>query len=168
GEHVSLVGPNGTGKTTLIETLAGGRELAAGRLSVGHNVRIGYLSQHDAELGAGGPAEQSVLDATQRATGLTPGKARALLGRFLFSGEEAEKPLEVLSGGERRRLSLAILIGSPAPPTVPMLDAGGTRTVAFEEATLRSYVGGWPEYVRVREERAARAPAKPKRMPAPK
>ena len=87
-------GPNGTGKTTLIETLAGRRELAAGRLSTGHNVQIGYLSQHADELGAGGHPGQSVLDAAQRATGLNPGRARALLGRFLFSGEEAEKPLE--------------------------------------------------------------------------
>ena len=55
-----------------------------------------------------------MLEAAQRATGLTPGKARALLGRFLFSGEEAEKPLAGLSGGERRRLSLAILVHSGA------------------------------------------------------
>src|SRR3712207_8308176 len=49
----------------------------------------------------------TVLEAAQRATGLTPNKARALLGQFLFSGEEAEKPVDGLSGGERRRLSLA-------------------------------------------------------------
>ncbi len=114
GEHVSLVGPNGSGKTTLIETLAGQRPLAAGRLSSGHNVKVGYLSQHADELGAGGPPSQSVLDAAQRATGLTPNKARALLGGFLFSGEEAEKPLAGLSGGERRRLSLAVLVHSGA------------------------------------------------------
>ena len=53
-----------------------------------------------------------MLEAAQHATGLTPGKARALLGRFLFSGEEAEKPLDGLSGGERRRLSLAIMIAA--------------------------------------------------------
>ena len=55
-----------------------------------------------------------MLEAAQRATGLTPNKARALLGRFLFSGEDAEKPVAVLSGGERRRLSLAILVAARA------------------------------------------------------
>jgi ATP-binding cassette subfamily F protein 3 len=189
GEHVSLVGPNGSGKTTLIETLAGQRPLAAGRLSSGHNVQVGYLSQHADELGAGGPPNQSVLDAAQRATGLTPNKARALLGQFLFSGEEAEKPLAGLSGGERRRLSLAVLVHSGANVLIldeptnhldiesrealedalrafqgavilvshdrALLDAVGTRTIAVEARTLRSYEGGWPEYVRVREERKA-------------
>ncbi|MEA2439153.1 MAG: ATP-binding cassette, subfamily er 3 [Thermoleophilaceae bacterium] len=110
GEHVSLVGPNGAGKTTLIDTLAGRRELEKGKLRRGHNAEIGYLSQHAEELGSTG----TVLEACQRATGLTPNKARALLGRFLFSGEEAEKPLAGLSGGERRRLSLAILVHSSA------------------------------------------------------
>jgi ATP-binding cassette subfamily F protein 3 len=195
GEHVSLVGPNGTGKTTLIETLAGRRALAAGKLSTGHNVQVGYLSQHADELGAGGAAEQSVLDAAQRATGLNPGKARALLGRFLFSGEDAEKPLSGLSGGERRRLSLAVLVASSANVLIvdeptnhldiesrealedalrsfpgaillvshdrALLDAVGTRTVAIEEGALRSYVGGWPEYVRIRDERRAAAGVKP-------
>ncbi|HEY2719674.1 MAG TPA: ABC-F family ATP-binding cassette domain-containing protein [Solirubrobacteraceae bacterium] len=189
GEHVSLVGPNGSGKTTLIETLAGRRELAGGKLSTGHNVKVGYLSQHAEELGAGGDPGQSVLDAAQSATGLTQGKARALLGRFLFSGEEAEKPLAGLSGGERRRLSLAILVHSGANVLIldeptnhldiesrealedalrgftgavllvshdrALLDAVGTRTVAVEEGALHSYIGGWPEYVRVREERAS-------------
>jgi ATP-binding cassette subfamily F protein 3 len=189
GEHVSLVGPNGTGKTTLIETLAGQRPLAAGKLRTGHNVQLGYLSQHADEIGAGGPPTQTVVEATQRATKLTPNKARALLGNFLFSGEEAEKPLEGLSGGERRRLSLAVLVASGANVLIldeptnhldlesrealedalrsfpgalllvshdrALLDAVGSRTVAVEYGTLRSYVGGWAEYMRVREERRA-------------
>ncbi|MGH2847557.1 MAG: ABC-F family ATP-binding cassette domain-containing protein [Thermoleophilaceae bacterium] len=122
GEHVSLVGPNGVGKTTLIDALAERRPLDGGRLRSGHNVKLGYLSQHGGELAAGGVTRSAgtprsggtVLEAAQRATGLTPNKARALLGRFLLSGDEAEKPMDGLSGGERRRLSLAVLVASNA------------------------------------------------------
>ena len=193
GEHVSLVGPNGAGKTTLIEALAGRRELDGGRLRTGHNVQLGYLSQHAEELGSSG----TVLEAAQRATGLTPNKARALLGRFLFSGAEAEKPMEGLSGGERRRLSLAILVSSGANVLIldeptnhldidarealedalsgfdgnvllvshdrALLDAVGTRTIAMEDGRLRSYQGGWAEYSRVREERRDEERARPGR-----
>ena len=184
GEHVSLVGPNGSGKTTLIRALAGEIELAGGKLRRGHNVKLGLLSQHAEELGSAG----TVLEACQRATGLKPNETRALLGQFLFSGEAAEKPLDGLSGGERRRLSLAVLVHSGANVLIldeptnhldlesrealeaalqafhgalllishdrALLDAVGSRTVAVEDRTLHSYVGGWPEYVRVREERA--------------
>ena len=194
GEHVSLVGPNGAGKTTLIEALAGRRELDGGRLRTGHNVKLGYLSQHAEELGSPG----SVLEATQRATGLTPNKARALLGRFLFSGEEAEKPIEGLSGGERRRASLAILVASDSNVLIldeptnhldidarealedalgafdgnvllvshdrALLDAVGTRTIAMEDGRLRSYQGGWAEYSRVRDERREEERARPGRQ----
>src|SRR2546421_699685 len=73
GEHVALVGPNGAGKTTLIETLAGRRELAAGKLRTGHNVKLGFLSQHADELHAG--TARTVLEAAQHVTGLTPAKA---------------------------------------------------------------------------------------------
>jgi ATP-binding cassette, subfamily F, member 3 len=197
GEHVSLVGPNGAGKTTLVEVLAKRRALQEGRLKTGHNVNIGYLTQHAGELGTRG----TVLEAAQRATGLTPNKARALLGRFLFSGEEAEKPMDGLSGGERRRLSLAVLVVSGANVLIldeptnhldldarealedalqafegavllvshdrALLDAVGSRTVAFEDRRLRSYDGGWAEYARVREERReAAAAAKQERRAA--
>ncbi|MDP2713105.1 MAG: ABC-F family ATP-binding cassette domain-containing protein [Solirubrobacteraceae bacterium] len=207
GEHVSLVGPNGAGKTTLIDTLAGVRPLAAGRLSTGHNVKIGHLSQHADELGRGpGGRARTVAEAAAVHTGLTPQKARALLGRFLFSGEDGQKPLDGLSGGERRRLSLAILVASGANVLIldeptnhldiesrealedallsfegalllvshdrALLEAVGTRTVAVMDGTLRSYEGGWQEYVRVREEkriaaRAAKGAAKEKRAPTP-
>ncbi|HEX2264896.1 MAG TPA: ABC-F family ATP-binding cassette domain-containing protein, partial [Solirubrobacterales bacterium] len=109
-EHVVLVGPNGAGKTTLIETLAGQREPAAGSVRTGHNVKIGYLPQH-AETAAG---SGSVLDAAKRETGLSENQARALLGGFLFSGADVEKQLSDISGGEQRRLSLAILVASGA------------------------------------------------------
>ena len=195
GEHVMLVGGNGTGKTTLIETLSGRRELAAGKLRTGHNVTIGYVSQHAEEFTGDG----TVLDAIQRATGLTPGKARALLGHFLFSGDDAQKPVAGLSGGELRRLSLAVLVNSGANMLVldeptnhldiesrealedalrsfpgslllvshdrALLDAVGTRTLAIEDGELRTYEGSWAEYVEARDERLAAAEAA--RGPAP-
>jgi len=110
GEHVVLVGPNGAGKTTLIETLAGTLEPAAGTVRQGHGVKLGYLSQH-AETASG---SGTVLDAAQRETGLTGQKVRSLLGGFLFSGGDANKSLGDISGGEQRRLSLAILVASGA------------------------------------------------------
>jgi len=209
GEHVTLVGPNGAGKTTLIDTLAGVRPLTAGKLSTGHNVKIGHLSQHADELGKGvagdGFRANKVIEACAVHTGLAPNKARALLGRFLFSGEDAEKPLDGLSGGERRRLSLAVLVASGANVLIldeptnhldiesrealedallgfegtlllvshdrALLEAVGTRTVAMDEGSLRSYEGGWQEYVQVREERrlaarAAKGAGKAARRPA--
>jgi ATP-binding cassette subfamily F protein 3 len=139
GEHVALVGSNGSGKTTLIETLAGRRDLPAGKLLTGHNVELTYLSQHADWLGEQGTA----LDAAQRETGLTPGKARALLGRFLFSGDDALKPLAGLSGGERQRLSLAILVSSGANLLVldePTNHLDVESREALEDA-LRGYDG---------------------------
>ena len=201
GEHVSLVGPNGSGKTTLLDVLTGAREPAAGRVRRGHKVTVGLLSQHADELGEAG----TVLDAAQRATGLSGNRARALLGRFLFSGEDAEKPLAGLSGGERRRLALAVLVHSGANVLVldeptnhldldsrealedalqafagsvllvshdrALLDAVGSRTIAVEDGGLRSYSGGWAEYLRAREARreaASRPATAPERAERPK
>jgi ATP-binding cassette subfamily F protein 3 len=208
GEHVSLVGPNGTGKTTLIEALAGKRPLDGGKLRTGHNLKVGYLSQHDSELEGLGTA-RTVAEAAGKRTGLNPGQTRALLGRFLFSGEEAEKPLDGLSGGERKRLALAMLLSQGANVLIldeptnhldlesrealedalkgfegalllvthdrALLEAVGSRTVALEHQRLRTYLGGWVEYARIRDERralgedpmgplpaAAKAPAAPK------
>src|SRR6185437_8152453 len=110
GEHVGLVGPNGSGKTTLLETVLGHRE-ADGRIRLGHGVVPAYFSQHEVELDERG----SVLDCAQRATGLPRPQTQNLLGQFLFSGWEAhEKPVTALSGGERRRLALALVVASGA------------------------------------------------------
>jgi ATP-binding cassette subfamily F protein 3 len=111
GEHVALVGPNGSGKTTLLETLVGHREPDAGVVRVGHSVQPAYFSQHDVELDERG----SVVDCAVAMTGLARPQAQSLLGKFLFSGyAEQDKAVSVLSGGERRRLSLAVVVASGA------------------------------------------------------
>ncbi len=109
GEKVGLVGPNGSGKTTLLLALLGGHPLAAGDVRLGHGVVPGYFSQHTLEL----PSQGSVLDCAAAATGLPRPQAQMLLGRFLFSGWEThERAVTALSGGERRRLALALLVAS--------------------------------------------------------
>jgi ATP-binding cassette, subfamily F, member 3 len=106
GEHVALVGPNGSGKTTLLEKLVHGDGVR-----IGHGVQIGYFSQQEIELDTRG----SVLQCVQSMTGLSRPDAQSLLGRFLFSGWDAhEKQVAVLSGGERRRLALAVTVASGA------------------------------------------------------
>ncbi len=111
GEHVCLVGANGSGKSTLLETLVGNREPTAGKLRRGHNVTTAYLPQHTEP-----PTDPAVtvLSHAQRATGLTEARTQALLGQFLFSGDEVYKRVAELSGGESRRLALAILVTSEA------------------------------------------------------
>src|SRR6266542_521127 len=111
GEHVALVGPNGSGKTTLLEAMLEKREPDAGSVRLGHGVVPAYFSQQEMELDTRG----SVLQCVQRATGLQRPDAQKLLGRFLFSGwDEHEKPVIALSGGERRRLALALVVASGA------------------------------------------------------
>jgi ATP-binding cassette subfamily F protein 3 len=111
GEHVALVGPNGSGKTTLLELILAHREVDEGPIRLGHGVVPAYFSQQEMELDTRG----SVLQCVQRATGLQRPDAQNLLGRFLFSGwAEHEKPVVALSGGERRRLALAIVVASGA------------------------------------------------------
>ena len=111
GEKVALVGPNGSGKTTLLEAILGRTAFDAGTATLGHGVVPGYFSQHTQEL----PKQGSVLDATAATTGLPRPQAQTLLGRFLFSGWEMhERAVTALSGGERRRLSLALLVASGA------------------------------------------------------
>jgi ATP-binding cassette subfamily F protein 3 len=111
GEKVGVVGPNGSGKTTLLEALLGAHPFDAGQARFGHGVQPGYFSQHTQEL----PDRGSVLDTVSGATTLTRPQAQMLLGRFLFSGWAVhERPVAALSGGERRRLALALLVASGA------------------------------------------------------
>jgi ATP-binding cassette subfamily F protein 3 len=107
----AVIGPNGSGKTTLLETMLGHRVPDGGTVRIGHSVQPAYFSQHDVELDERG----TVLECAMAMTGLARPQAQQLLGRFLFSGwSEHEKAVAVLSGGERRRLSLAVVVASGA------------------------------------------------------
>jgi ATP-binding cassette subfamily F protein 3 len=106
GERIGLIGPNGSGKTTLLRTLTGGLPALKGRYELGTNVKPGYYAQAHEQLPAGGTPLSTVL----RAEATSEESARNYLGRFLFSGDDVYKPVESLSGGERSRLSLALLL----------------------------------------------------------
>jgi ATP-binding cassette subfamily F protein 3 len=106
GERLALVGPNGSGKTTLVETVAGLRSLPDGAAHLGHNVRPAYFSQQGRELDEGATVLETVLSLT----GHDEQRARSLLGRFMFTADEVDKPVAALSGGERSRLRLLRLL----------------------------------------------------------
>ncbi len=110
GEKVALLGPNGSGKTTLAETIVGLRTLAEGVAYLGHNVRLAYFSQQGREL----DEEATALETVLPLTGHDEQVARGLLGRFLFSADEAHKTVAQLSGGERSRLRLLTLLTGDA------------------------------------------------------
>jgi ATP-binding cassette, subfamily F, member 3 len=110
GEKVALLGPNGAGKTTLVETVVGLRTLGDGAVHVGHNARLAYFSQQGREL----DAEATVLETVLPLVGHDEEVARSLLGRFLFSADDAQKRVGSLSGGERSRLRLLVLLTGDA------------------------------------------------------
>jgi ATP-binding cassette subfamily F protein 3 len=109
-EKIAFVGQNGQGKSTLAKILVG--EIPhEGQLKLGHNVQIGYFAQNQAEYLDG---KKTVLDTMVDAANETNrSKVRDILGAFLFRGEEVEKYVRVLSGGERNRLALAKLLLQP-------------------------------------------------------
>ena len=112
GEKVALAGPNGAGKSTLLRIAAGALEIDAGTRALGHNVEAAFFAQH--QLEALDPA-LSVLDEVARdaRTEDVP-RLRGLLGALLFTGDDVEKPISVLSGGEKARVALAKLLLRPA------------------------------------------------------
>ncbi|MBP2478405.1 ATPase subunit of ABC transporter with duplicated ATPase domains [Crossiella equi] len=111
GTRVAILGLNGAGKTTLLRILAGVEQPDTGIVSYGHGTRIGYYAQEHETL----DGDKSVLaNLTASAPQLTHGEARLVLGSFLFSGDEVDKPARVLSGGEKTRLALATLVVSSA------------------------------------------------------
>jgi ATP-binding cassette subfamily F protein 3 len=112
GDKVAVVGVNGAGKSTFLKILAGQIEPDSGEVRPGSNVRLSYFGQHQAqELSP----QLTVLD-TMALSGeeMTVTRTRSLLGAFLFRGEDVDKKVSVLSGGEKSRLALAKMIAKPA------------------------------------------------------
>jgi ATPase subunit of ABC transporter with duplicated ATPase domains len=140
GSRVVILGLNGAGKTTMLRILAGVDTPDTGEVVAGHGLKIGYYAQEHETL----DTSRTVLENMQSAAPqLTDSEARSVLGSFLFSGDDAHKPAQVLSGGEKTRLALASLVVSSA--NVLLLDepTNNLDPASREEvlAAIRSYEG---------------------------
>ncbi len=140
GSRVVILGYNGAGKTTLMKLLAGVAEPDTGGVIHGHGLKLGYFAQEHDTL----DTEQSVLaNMKSAAPFLNDTDQRKILGSFLFTGDDVEKPAAVLSGGEKTRLALATLVASQA--NVLLLDepTNNLDPASREEilAALRTYEG---------------------------
>ncbi len=113
GDHVALVGPNGAGKSTLMKLALGFEKPDAGKIELGQNVTSAYYAQH--QLETLNEANTVMREMDEAAPGWTSSEERRLLGAFLFHGDDVEKRVGVLSGGERARLALAKMLVAPDP-----------------------------------------------------
>ena len=176
GEAAALIGPNGTGKTTLLKMVMGEREPDSGHITLGSRVHIGYFSQEHAEL----HGAWTILEEIMNAFSYGEDDARSVLGSFLFTGDDVFKTIDSLSGGEQARLALLKLFLQGAnflildEPTnhldIPtreileqaLLDFGGTylvishdryfldkiagRTLVMENKRLKEFLGNYTYY----------------------
>jgi ATPase subunit of ABC transporter with duplicated ATPase domains len=140
GSRVVVLGLNGAGKTTLLRILAAVDQPDTGMVVPGHGLKVGYYAQEHETLDTGRTVLENLRSA---APDLTDTEARSVLGSFLFSGDDAHKPARVLSGGEKTRLALAILVVSSA--NVLLLDEPTNNldpaSRAEVLAAIRSYEG---------------------------
>jgi ATPase subunit of ABC transporter with duplicated ATPase domains len=140
GSKVVVLGLNGAGKTTLLRILGGVEDADTGAIEPGHGLRLGYYAQEHETL----DTERTVLENMRTAAPeLTDTEVRSVLGSFLFSGDDVDKPARVLSGGEKTRLALATLVVSTA--NVLLLDepTNNLDPASRQEvlAALRRYTG---------------------------
>jgi ATP-binding cassette subfamily F protein 3 len=141
GDRVALLGPNGTGKTTLVKLMAGVLDPDSGQLSLGSGVSIAYFAQQQLELLN---PQQTVLESLSSVAGdIGQGQLRNLLGGFLFRNQEVDKRVSVLSGGERSRLLLCQILVQQANLLLldepnNHLDIQGRRVL---EEALQAYRG---------------------------
>lgn len=176
GEAASLIGPNGTGKTTLIRMIMGEKEPTDGHITLGSRVHIGYFAQEHTDL----HGAWTVLDEIMNDFSYGEEEARSVLGRFMFRGDDVFKVIDSLSGGEQARLALLklflqgpnfLILDEPTNhldiPTrevleQALLEFGGTylvvshdryfldkitqRTLVLENKQLTEYVGNYSYY----------------------
>ena len=140
-QRTVLVGPNGAGKSTLLKLLAGVLPIQSGSRELGHNVQVGYCSQHRVDtLNLDHTVLQEASDCGQQ---VSEQVVRTLLGAFLFRGDEVFKPVSVLSGGEKSRLVLAKLLLNP--PNFLLMDEPTTHldmpSIEALIQSLRQYEG---------------------------
>ena len=141
GQRTVLVGPNGAGKSTLLKLLGGALAVQTGERLLGHNVRVGYFSQHRGDtLNMNHQVLESVLHSPNPVSEQT---ARTVLGSFLFRGDDVFKTVGVLSGGEKSRLALVKLLLDP--PNLLLMDEPTTHldigSIDALITALRQYEG---------------------------
>ena len=133
GERAALIGPNASGKTTLVRTILGHLPPLAGQVRLGASLRVGYLPQAVGDDGL--DPKRTILDEILDVENLPLEKARGFLGRFLFSGDEVFKCIGDLSGGERMRVALAKL--TLARPNFLVLDEPTTHLDIASQEVLQ-------------------------------
>ena len=156
GARVVVLGLNGAGKTTLLRLLAGVEEPDTGEVLPGHGLRLGYYAQEHETLDNARTVLENMRSA---APDLAESEHRSILGSFLFSGDDVAKPVGVLSGGEKTRLALALLVVSGAnvllldEPT-NNLDPASRAEILSALRTLRRARSCWSRTTRARSTRS--------------